>query len=37
MAHTTFSGRLNTNTVVGLNVYTVDTAPDGVEGQNAYF
>jgi hypothetical protein len=37
MANTTFSGPLNTDTVVGLNVYTVATAPDGVEGQIAYF
>ena len=38
MANTTFSGPLNTQTVVGLNVYTVATAPSAAtEGQIAYF
>ena len=38
MANTTFSGPLNTNSVVGLNVYTVATAPSATtEGQIAYF
>tara|TARA_R110000868_G_scaffold364550_1_gene627412 strand:+ start:231 stop:434 length:204 start_codon:yes stop_codon:yes gene_type:complete len=37
MSTTTFSGPVNTQSVIGLNVYTVATAPDGVEGQIAYF
>jgi hypothetical protein len=37
MGTTTFSGPVNTQSVIGLNVYTVATAPDGVEGQIAYF
>lgn len=37
MSTTTFSGPVNTLSVIGLNVYTVATAPDGVEGQIAYF
>ena len=37
METTTFSGPVNTLSVIGLNVYTVTTAPTGVEGQIAYF
>jgi hypothetical protein len=38
MANTTFSGPLNTQTVVGLNVYTVATAPSATTaGQIAFF